>query len=135
MNESIFRMTKTDNIETKLYCLKGCEDFIDDEGYARSNNETSQDVVAKSVKNKKSKHFGNKNNAAYYIKSNPSLQLYNPIEYACPVKDKDKYNFINSTCKETWSFREVTPQIFDKYITFLNTKNISWLKAAERELK
>lgn len=135
MRDSIFRVKKTEDAETNLYCLKGFEDFIDDNGHARSDNEQSQNVVAKSINNKKSKHFGDRNNYSYYIKSNPSLRLFNPIEYACPVKDKDKYSFINSTCKENWSFREVTHQTFDKYITFLNTKNISWLKAAERELK
>ena len=134
MNTNIFT-TNSISDESKFFCLKGLEDFIDEDGFARTSKD-SEKVSAKIISNKKPKHFNSLNNyLSYYIKTNPSMEIFNPIELLCPVKDKDNYNFINAKCKNWWSFRLVTKQTFDKYITFLNTKNLSWLKAAERELK
>lgn len=134
MNTSIFN-TGFVSSESQFFCLKGQEDFIDENGFARTN-EDSDRVSAKIIQNKKPKHFNAANNyLSYYIKTNPNMNLFNPIELLCPVKDKTKYNFINEKCKDGWFFKQVTKQIFDKYIIFLNTKSLSWLKAAERDLR
>jgi hypothetical protein len=120
----------------QLYCLIGQEDFIDDDGFPRINDPESDNVVAKSVQNKKGKNMtSSQNYCTYFVRISPNLELYNPINRLSPIKDKRKYNFIDSICKETWTFKEVNKQIFDKYLTFLKTKNLSWLKDAERELK
>lgn len=134
MNNYIFQAQDTTD-QSKFFCLKGQEDFIDEDGFARVSSDSNR-IAAKSVQNKKPKHFNSENNYwSYYIKINPSMDLFNPIELLCPVKNKTDYDFINEKCKDGWSFKQVTKQIFDKYITFLNTKNLSWLKAAERDLQ
>lgn len=134
MNTHIFT-TNSLPTDSKFFCLKGEEDFIDENGLARMSQD-SEKVSAKILANKKPKHFNSGNNYfSYYIKASPSMDLFNPVELLCPVKDKNNYDFINAKCKDNWSFYPVTKQIFDKYITFLNTKNLSWLKAAERDLK
>lgn len=134
MNTHIFTTNST-SIDTKFFCLKGQEDFIDENGFARMSQDSDK-VSAKIISDKKPKHFNSTTNyLSYYIKASPSMDLFNPVELLCPVKDKDNYNFINAKCKESWSFYQVTKQTFDKYITFLNTKNLSWLKAAERDIK
>jgi hypothetical protein len=120
----------------KFYCLKGQEDFIDEEGLPRLKNNDSEYLVAKCIQNKKTKEFkSGKNNFSYFIKSTPNSELYNPINKLSPIKNKRQYDFIDSTCKEKWAFRQVTKSTFDKYINFLNTKNLSWLQDAERDLQ
>lgn len=135
MSNFIFNPKNQDSTE-QLYCLIGKEDFIDEEGYPRLNDSESDNVVAKSIQNKKGKNIvSSQNYCTYFLRISPNLKLYNPINRLSPVKDKRQYNFIDSVCKEKWMFKEVNKQTFDKYLTFLKTKNISWLKDAERELK
>lgn len=134
MDNFIFR-SPVQNIESKFFCLRGHEDFLDDEGYSRLASSDSHNVCAKIVTNKKSKNINDSNHNSYYIKIHSDTKIYNPIEQYSSVKDKNSYNFVNSTCKNQLIFKEVNQQIFEKYLRFLNTKNIAWLKEAERDLK
>lgn len=122
--------------ENKFYCLLGNEDYIDDDGFPRSKLEDNK-VTAKIIFSKKTKHFADshKSYGRYYIKLDPNSKIFNPKQILSSVKDKDSLNFINNVCKNEWAFKEVTPQIFQKYIMFLKTKNLSWLKDAQRDLK
>ena len=89
------------------------------------------------IQNKKTKVISqnSKNKFSYFIRSSPNSDLYNPINLLSPIKNKRQYNFIDNICKNEWSFIEVNKNTFDKYIKFLTTKNISWLKEAIRDLK
>ena len=127
--------SNTSNAEPQLFCMKGHEYFIDNEGYARLLSSDSNNVCAKILSNKKSKTLNSCNHNAYYVKINSNIKLYNPVEHHSVVKDKNQYNFINSVCKNQFIFKEVNQQIFQKYLQFLNTKNIAWLKEAERDIK
>lgn len=129
--------SKPNSINTdKFYCLLGSEDFLDDNGFPRCEKET-ENVSAKEVYSKKPKHFtdSEKSYARFYIKLDPNSKVFNPKKILSFVQDKDSLNFINNICKTEWTFKEVTPQIFQKYITFLKTQNLSWLKDAQRDLK
>lgn len=134
---AIFNSLGKNEKSDKFYCLKGYEDYIDDEGFPRLNNPDNKDAVAKIVFSKKTKHFidSHKTNGRYYIKLDPNSKIFNPKPILSSVTNKDSLNFINNICKEEWSFKEVTPQVFHKYITFLKTQNLSWLKDAQRDLK
>lgn len=69
----------------------------------------------------------------YQIKLDRSSKLYNPFSSL----DNDKTNkdiFINDVCRQDHKFKEVNQKAFDWYIQFLDTKNISWLNNAEREI-
>lgn len=134
---AIFNTKNSISEENKFFCLSGSEDFIDSDGFPRVKNEDSDTIVAKVIFSKKPKHFEDsiKSHPRYYIKLDPNSKLFNPKPILSTVKNKDTLDFINNTCKQHWEFKEVTPQIFQKYITFLKTKNLSWLKDAQRDLK
>jgi len=133
---AIFNSESSKLQNNKFYCLLGNEDYIDEEGFPRCNVD-NQEVSAKIVFSKKSKHFADTDRiyGRYYIKLDPNSKIFNPKPILSSIKDKDSLNFINNVCKNDWVFKEVTPQIFQKYITFLKTKNLSWLKEAQRELR
>jgi hypothetical protein len=133
---AIFNNTFINNQENKFYCLSGYEDFLDKEGFPRKNDD-SQNVVAKIVYSKKPKHFADsvKSFGRYYIKLDPNSKIFNPKKILSSVQEKNSLDFINNICKTDWSFKEVTPQVFQKYIMFLKTKNISWIKDAQRDIR
>jgi len=134
---AIFNTKPLDNSNDKFYCLSGSEDYVDQDGYPRLYDENMDNAVAKVVFTKKPKHFddSNKSYGRYYVKLDPNSKIFNPKKILSPVEEKNSLSFINLVCKTEWVFREVTPQIFQKYITFLKTKNLSWLKDAQRDLK
>lgn len=135
MHDFIFN-SKPSEISEMFYCLTGQEDFIDDEGNPRLSDKDSDNIAAKCVRNKKPKSFQNAiNHYSYYIRTTPNSDLFNPINRLSPIKDKRQFDFVDSTCKNKWMFIEVGKTTFDKYIKFLVTKNISWLKEANRDLK
>ena len=135
MSNFIFN-TRPDNVAPKFYCLKGQEDFLDDDGMPRLNNDEPEKVAAKCIQNKRPKHFRYKNaNYKYYIRMTPNNDIFNPIEILSPIKEKRNFNFIDSTCKQPWAFAEVNENIFNKYVQFLTTHNIALLKEVNRELK
>lgn len=125
----------TQQHEDKFFAIIGHEDYLDADGSPRVNDASSPKVAAKMVFSKKSKHFSsNKSYARYYIKIDPNDNLFNPRKIHSSITDKKNFNFINEVCKDSWIFKEVTPQIFNKYITFLKTHNLAWLKEAQRDL-
>lgn len=126
-----------EELKSALYCLIGNEDFIDDNGNPRINSEDSPKVMAKAIPNKPSKHMGTTDQMQlrFYIRTKQNDIIYNPVTIESSVKNKETFDFINNTCKGGLSFREVPQSVFDKYVSFLKTKNIRWLNAAQRELK
>jgi type IV secretory pathway VirB9-like protein len=123
------------SVEKELYyTVNGKEDFLDEYLMPRLNDPDSDAVFAKALKNKKSKHFrANSNYYRYYIKGNSSKQIYDPtVKYT--IQSKTTNHFINSVCKNESIFIEVSKSIFDKYIKFLQSKDIRWLKDSQREL-
>ena len=121
--------------ELKLYTRKGEENFIDEDNNFRLSTESPQ-VYAKAIRKRLSKNFaGNKNLAyAYYIKTDPNRNLYNPMDLHT-IEPKVKKSFINKICKTELVYTEVTENIFNKYLTFLRTENIKWLQDAQREIR
>jgi len=134
---AIFNTNRSTSNEDKFYCLLGSEDYIDDDGYPRLNNENISKAIAKIIFSKKSKHFADndKSYGRYYIKLDPNSKIFNPKKILSPIEEKNSLSFINNICKSEWDFKEVTPQVFQKYINFLKTKNLSWLKDAQRDIK
>lgn len=122
--------------QDKFYTMSGKESFVDEEGFPRIEETCGEAVLAKAIASKfknfdKTKVVGS--SYVYYVKINPNRELYNPF----PVNDstKSSSNFINKTCKTQWSFKEVNYYIFNKYLMFLKSKDIRWIKSAQREYK
>lgn len=128
-------ISKTVEPEQKFYTKKGEENFVDEDKNFRLSIESPQ-VYAKAIRKRLSKNFaGNKNLAyAFYIKTDPSRNLFNPMDLHT-IEPKVKKSFINKVCKTELVFTEVTESIFNKYLTFLRTENIKWLQDAQREIK
>jgi hypothetical protein len=59
-----------------------------------------------------------------------SIKLFNPVSIYGVEKDK---NFLDRICRSNSKFKEVNHKVFDLYVKFLQSKNISWLNNAERE--
>lgn len=134
-NNFIFNRT-SDAPKELFYALVGQEDFMDDNGDPRINDPFSEKIAAKCIQNKKPKNFTNTDNHySFFIKATPNIELYNPILLLSPIENKRQYNFIDGVCKDKWTFKEVSKITFDKYIMFLKTKNLAWLKDAQRDLK
>jgi hypothetical protein len=135
MSNFIFSPKSNSDVEM-FYCLRGKEDFIDDDGNSRVESQDSDNIAAKCTQNKKPKSFSNNEyQYSYYIRTTPNSSLFNPIELLSPIKNKREFDFIDGVCKNKWMFKEVSKITFDKYLKFLNTKMVSWLKDAERDLK
>jgi hypothetical protein len=134
MNNHIF--TNQASVSGLYYSLSGEEDFLDEDNNPRIHNENDNRVVAKALRNKKPKHFNdNTLHLRYYIKTNPNLEIFNPIQNHSSIKDKKLFSHVHSVCKTPWNFKEVDKHIFDQYIQFLKHKNQQSLKEIERQIK
>lgn len=124
------------SFEEQYFCMSGSEDFLDDQNNPRLFDKNNDNIAAKIVINKKPRQVTVKNiSKSYFIKVNPSLQVFNPSGNSSPVKDKGQDFFIHKICKNEWFFKEVDSIVFNKYLNFLKVKNIKLLKDIERDLK
>ena len=115
----IFKIKDSDEHTTTIesYTFTGFEDFIDDNNCPRINQDNDNKVLAK----KKTRENGS---TRYSIKlDSSSRKLFNPLLYNINAKLEN--------IKPV--FKSVNSKTFNLYITFLKTKNQSWLLNAERE--
>ncbi len=119
----------------KYYTFFGNEDFIDENGFPRLEEESDQ-VYAKCSLSKKPKHITSRSNLGvdqnsykYYIALNASKKAYNPND-----PNQPKGNFIDNVCRDGSKLKEVNQYIFEKYIKFLITKNDGWIREINRDL-
>ena len=132
---NIFHSQNT-NVEEQYFCLAGQEDFLDENGFPRVSNKDDGRVAAKIAMNKRPKQVtANQIYKSYFIKVNPALNVYNPVQHLIFVKDKNTNQFINAVCKNEWTFIEVDINLFNKYLYFLQTGNSKLIKNIERDLK
>jgi len=120
--------------EIKYYTIPEHQNYQDDNGYPRSENDNNQ-VFAIASKEAKGKNILQKtaNRFRYYVKIEPDKSLHNPFGgHSIQAKNK---SFIDRVCKAENSFMEVNESIFTKYINFLKTQNNKWLTDASREIK
>jgi hypothetical protein len=122
MDNFIFQADRTNEKvkqENQYFCIDGKQDFFDNDGYPRSKEENSFDVAAKKI-------VRIDNSIRYMIRIYPDGKMYNPVS----IYD---YNKANKAYKVGTKFREVSYKSFNMYLSFLKTKNTSWLYNAERE--
>jgi hypothetical protein len=126
MNDFIFEQKpgKKDILETQLYTLIGKEDFIDNEGFPRTDNENNTNIVAKVI-------VKNGSPPRYSIKIGLNNKLANPTSIYGKEKES---SFLDSVCRANNKFIDVNLKTFEMYLQFLKTKNVSWLHNAEREM-
>lgn len=74
------------------------------------------------------------NSIKYSVRLATDGKLLNPFS----VYDDNKINnqtFLESVCRANHKFKTVNETTFNWYVKFLSTKNIAWLKNAEREME
>jgi hypothetical protein len=124
----------TDHSSPEMY-YAGQKDheFIDDNNFPRVNTDSDK-VLAKALRNKKSKHMDeNVIGYSYYLKILPNKTLIDSRQLY-KVKDKE-YSHIDFVCRSDQEFLEVSHDTFQKYINFLKTENIQWLNKAQQDIK
>ena len=126
MNNFIFEHipNKKEVLETEFYTILGKQDFIDEAGLPRASNENNKDIVAKKI-------IKNGSPPRYSIKLGIDNKFSNPMS----IYGKEKQSsFLDTVCRANNKFIDVNLRTFELYLKFLQTKNMSWLYNAEREM-
>lgn len=126
MNDTDFifsnKVTTQPLISYDLFTFFGDHDYLDDNEYPRTHEDTNK-VLAK-IRTGVS-------NTKYFVKVGSHGQIFNPIG----IYSEGKQNkFLSKIGKLEFAFREVNKKVFDMYINFLKTKNSAWLNNAQREM-
>jgi hypothetical protein len=122
----IYSQNKTKNSHdpsSKFYTLKGNEDFIDYENNPRQNKEDLTTQAKALSRSNGSIH--------YYIKVSGNGKPHNPVDNYLNIKTATMLKAIG---KDIAQFHEVNHRVFNMYLSFLRTKNTSWLHNTEREM-
>lgn len=109
-------------ISYELFTFLGDHDYLDEDEYPRTNNDTAK-VLAKIRKGV--------SNTKYFIKVGSHGQIFNPIGMYSEGKQS---KFLSKIGKLEFALKEVNKKIFGMYINFLKTKNVAWLNNAQREM-
>lgn len=106
--------TEQETQKLSFYTSLDYADFIDEQGFPRMK-ELGDKVYAK-ISNDK-----------YYVLCNGN-HIYNPYDTVFMQKiKKDLYN------KKFIRFIKVSKEVFDMYLEFLKTKNLSWFNNVQRK--
>ena len=123
-NNSIFNNNKdTENTQEIAYTITGMEDECDGNGCPILKDKDSDNSFAKKIIRKNG-------TTKFLIRLSSNGKLFNPMSIYGLEKDK---TFLDRICRSNSKFKEVNHKVFDLYIKFLQSKNISWLNNAERE--
>ena len=106
-------------LEDEYFTVSGLEDYLDINNNPRVTYQDDKKILAKKVTTVDT-------SAKYYIKIDSNDNIYNPVSMYV-----DKESFLDKVCGDSEKFKEVNFKIFNMYIHFLRTKNISWLNNAE----
>jgi|TARA_R100000152_G_C6639631_1_gene84659 hypothetical protein len=123
--ESGFDSAQSADNDTLLYTFYGKHEWLDDEGFPRlSNNSFDPSQVHAKILDTGSRK-------KYYIRTGKYGKPFNPIGL---YSEGTEYKQRNHAGKPEWELKPVAEKAFGFYINFLKTKNIAWLRNAEREL-
>jgi len=122
--EFIFQQKESENIDQldEFYTLTGDHDYYDEDNNPR--------LVKDGPKTLAKKLFTDKRSPRFLIKMNTDGKLHNPTNITS--KQKMTSNFLDRKCREP-KFKSVSVRVFNMYLNFLKSKNLSWLYNADRE--
>jgi hypothetical protein len=128
IGEGIFLIdkAKSDNLSNNkiiIFTILGSHKSLDD-GYPILTNQDEESDLAFA----KRETVNGKEN--YFIKTDDENSLYNPIS-SSPSNRDHKFKVLKNQPK-SWQFSKVNAECFNQYITFLKTKNLLYLKYANR---
>jgi hypothetical protein len=124
MQNFIFKPTDKNEstIQNEYYGVGEEQDYVDENGYARLKNFSQKVHAQKTITT---------DNTKYMVKINNNHKLYNPLGYG--LEDRS-YSILDNVIRPENKMKVVNQTVFDLYIRFLNTKNVSLLVQAEREM-
>lgn len=106
----------------EYYTISGSEDFFDDNQLPRLNNDGDNVYAKKTIRDD--------GTMRYSVRLSLNGKLYDPTSQ---IGEGNSKNFLDNTVRADNRFKNVSPKVFDLYISFLKTKNNSWLLNAQRE--
>jgi hypothetical protein len=121
----IFTNSQTENIgskEDQYYTINGENDYFDENNNPRLSKDGDKTLAKKT--------FANESKPRFLIKLDTDGRFFDPTN----TLSKDfasKSNFLNQTCRQS-RFKSVSYDVFDMYLNFLKTKNLSWLHNSNR---
>lgn len=126
VNEQEFVLNQKQDVSSRneYYTLVGNGDFIDEYKNSRANQDNYSKILAKKI-------LREDQSIRYSIRITNAGKLYNPISI---YGEEKQSTFLDRVCKTEPKFRDVNLKAFNLYLNFLNTKNLSYLHNAEREL-
>lgn len=113
-------ITKEPTVE--YYTVSGNEDFFDNDQLPRLKTDNDMVYAKKTIRDD--------NTIRYSIRLSLSNKLYDPTSSLGLDKTR---SFLDSTVRNENRFKNVSPKVFELYVNFLKTKNVSWLHNAQRE--
>jgi hypothetical protein len=106
-----------------LYDENNNLEHLDENSNARVS-EDSKKVLARKIQR-------DDGSVKYSIKLDNSARLFNPGS----IFNTDKHaNFLDTVCRRSNKFKDVSEKTFSMYLKFLKTKNVAYLHNAEREM-
>lgn len=106
-----------------LYDEKNCVEHLDENSNVQVA-EDSKKVLARKIQR-------DDGSVKYSIKLDNSARLFNPGS----IFSSNQYtNFLDTVCRRSNKFKDVSEKTFSMYLKFLKTKNIAYLHNAEREM-
>lgn len=119
--------------EDEYYVSLADKEFADKNNYPRVSK-NSDKVLAKALRDKKSKHLsGGVIGYGYYLKISANKTLIDSRTLYSLKENKSSY--VDHICKSDQEFLEVSQDTFQKYINFLKTENPQWLNMAQKDIK
>jgi hypothetical protein len=106
----------------EFYTIINNHDYIDDQDNPRTKTLNNKTLAKKITRDD--------GTIRYTIKLSNNSKLYNPISIYGQEKQQ---NFLDKICRSSDRFKEVNLKTFELYLSFLKTRNISYLNNAERE--
>lgn len=100
------------------------QDFLDNEIPMR--NQEDENVYAKKI-------IRSNGSTKYMIRLDYSAKFFNPFSIYDKEDQRQSIEFLNSVCRNNKKFKEVSSKVFNLYLQFLSSKNISYYYNAERE--
>lgn len=118
------RKNEVDNEDPSIisYTILGKHNGIDDEGYPLIDNDSDKVYAQHHLIINRDGHAVHK----YLVRRGRGGYFFNPIGMY-------ESNSNKNVAYERWSLKEVLPKVFNLYLQFLKTKNVAWLRNAERE--
>lgn len=122
--DNIFNIQKPTTAKNQniFYTTVECHTKFDTEGFPITDVE--DDSCAKLTKTN--------NKHRYFIKIDTYGKPYNPIGM---YSENQINKFSSKAGKKIYTFKETNEKAFNQYLKFLKTKNLAWLRNAEREME